>query len=151
MGRMGWPRPRPIVFKDRSTDTQYLLSHGGEGEIVLLTPVPSLARTIPEEPLVFSPFVGNVRLFVNDGSLKAEATSLNRRDGPVFTLNYGDRRTTYEIHGDGLTSVDGFLCVRKWANLGGTTEITDLGCFLNVFDISVVVFESGVFEEGVFV
>ena len=148
---MGWPRPRPIVFKDRSSETQYLLSHGGEGEIVLLTPVPSLARTRPEEPLVFSPFIGNVRLFVIDGSLKAETTNLDRRDGPVFTLNYSDRRTTYEIHGEGLTSATGFLCLRKWTNLGGTTEITDLGCFLNLFDVSVTVFDEGVFEEGVFV
>lgn len=158
MGRFGWPLPRAIVFEDRSTGTLYLLSHdSATDEIILTTPVPSRARARPEEPTLRSP-IGLIRLFVEGGELMYEAVeepdNERRQDEPVFTLNYSDRRTTYEIHASGLVVFGGPLCLKRYDGLGQTTVITDLGCILDLLFGGIpgtVVFEVGVFEEGVFV
>lgn len=127
--------PAAVIFEDRSTGTQYLLSHDSDTDsIVLTTPVPRQANAIVREPLVFTDF-GPRRLFVEDGVLDDEPALdrfSGRQDASVFTLNFNDRRTTFEIHGEGTSGIDGALCLRKYEGIGRTLTVTDLGCTLDL-------------------
>lgn len=126
------PTPRATVFVDRTTGTQYLLSHDSEADTVALTtPVSSRVNARPSEPLVWTPF-GMLRLFVDNGELGTELSGDTVLDGPVFTLNLTERRTTYEVHGRDMIAANGPLCLRKYTGLGRTSAIEDLGCVVFV-------------------
>lgn len=145
-GPVGWPKPRPIVLEDRSTGTQYLLSHDSEANtIVLLTPVPAKARALPEEPLIKTP-AGLRRLYVDDGELLEESETrtafLGIVPAPLFTLNYNDTRTTFLIHGSGATTDGAPLCLKKYTALGLTTAIEDLGCSLEFASADVGILDT---------
>lgn len=98
------PMPPGIVFKDRSTGTKYLLSHDSS------TPTWNLTSTIPNqhEGPVFEPWdgptmpsnAGRLRLYVDSGSLNYERAPDpfdGRRDMPIYTRNFSENRTTFEL------------------------------------------------------
>ena len=124
--------PRGQVFKDRSTGTLYLLSHDSSDDtLALTTPVPALAHVVSFEPIINTP-AGPRRMYVEAGVLAYEIPNQGETGtfgpAPVFTLNFAERRTTYELHGEGATELGDPLCLRKYTNVGRTVVVEDLGC-----------------------
>lgn len=153
--------PTPVVFKDRTTGDRYMLTHDSATDTISIVAVPSRAALFPNREPLFQTAAGPIRLLVDDGELFTEA-GLTPEEGsratfgareavlleePVFTVNYSEPSTTYQVTGEGVDTVGDPFQVYRYTGMGSTTVKTDLG---NVFDVATIVFRGGVFEAGVF-
>jgi hypothetical protein len=151
------PTPRLRVFRDRSTGTDYYLSHSGS-EVVITTPLPTRELGRPEEPTLRAP-LGVIRLYVEAGALRYEVVALATdpldpdfgvQDEPVGTRNFAEPRTTILLSAGAVFEFGDPLCLVKLEGLGLDVVETSLGCEFFVIPAQVV-FTENVFVEGVFV
>jgi len=99
------PLPVGVVLTDRSSGTEYLLSHTSGGAVDLVTPVPSAWRGRVQGPYdgpVVQSAAGPLRLYVEGGVLGYELGPEGANQGRVLTRSYTDYSTVYELEpGDG--------------------------------------------------
>lgn len=139
----GWPYPRPVVLQDRSTGTNYLLSHDSSTDRVALASVPArISRNQPERPLLQSD-AGVLEVFVSGAILQYELSDVvayqegrdqeqEPRPEPLQTKSYSELATTYEVYApDGMVVGDA-LGLRKTTGIGSTSSRSDLGAVADI-------------------
>ena len=109
LGKMGWPLPRGIVLRDRTTGVPTLIGHNAAGDALQLIPNPSQVwrGEIRDYHLLDAP-LGKLRVFVENEALGYELAPphlAHTYSEPLYTLNLGARKATCEITANGVETL----------------------------------------------